>query len=507
MWGDEVYISTIQHEPPGVSVLIRVLFGAVLISFMVGMVPFIGAEGDDYGIMSGVAQMAHHGMDSRSSAYRYDVQPGSYLVTLFLHEATGFSVMDVFCGLTAFCGLAFVLLSAGFLSRITNISFPVCGLILLLFPEINAGAYYGNTVTIAAAAGMAALLVLSLRTGVRECAVAGALLGVALWLRLDAVLYAPAAVVLLYDGDRRRTLRRVAVVAGVTALVGGVLLLASDASPASVLHAVHNHEAVVDGIDDPVYKFTLNLRGYLLVFSVVAAELVLLGAVHFWKQKTLRMPILAAAGILPLVAAYAGVVTTPKYLYYTIPFWGLIACFSLPVIRRLWTKKTSRWGVGAALLVAGCLNIVNFGTQNTGFQPDRFTGAGLSVWLGPGFMVNTHDGPRLLTGAFYLPEFWNAYKSLQVEDYRQIQRRVETFQSDSSSVRVSKWGDRSAYNYVLASQGYEHSGTAGIFTDEVIETWNREGRTVLVIEDRSLPLSSSFTTRPRGIHHVQLQGR
>jgi hypothetical protein len=128
----------------------------------VGIFPCAPVEGDDMAISVGAHEMAEHG--STELAYRYDAQPGIYALTA-LGRLLGLPTHGAFCLLTAASFVAFVLLSALFVARVTGLAVPLCGVLLLLFQETWTSAYFANSNMPSAALIAGSLLVASRGTG------------------------------------------------------------------------------------------------------------------------------------------------------------------------------------------------------------------------------------------------------------------------------------------------------------------------------------------------------
>ena len=465
------------------------------VAFMsVGMLPFTGAEGDDYAIASGIAQIDRAGLASRSVAYRYDAQPGSYLVSLAVSRLTGASALNSLCAVSALAGIVFVLVSALFISRVTDLPVPVCGLVVLLFPESWAGAYYGNTVTIAAACGVCSLALLAADRRLQARLAAGALLGVAVWLRLDAALYGVAAVLLAQRESSRGFWRAAAPTLSVCGIVATALLVASDVSIPAVVAEFLRHQEIAHGggisVREDVF---IDLKSYLVFFTIPSAALVALGVIDLVQGRRGRRAALALAGIAPFALAYLGSLTTPKYLYYTIPFWAIVACHAWPVVRRQWHSARGR--AVLAIVAFAALAQAGVGVGRTG----EFISLGRPLWdgpvpvsLGPGRVANTHDGPRLLTGTAFLPFLWREYKMQQREFEREVSRSLDSSSSMTAEIRVPTWGDRAMYNYLLASRGSRHVRTVELRPAGSIEEWETRRGRYRVVEDHTVPEWHSF---------------
>jgi len=355
------------------------LFFALALAYTtVGIFPFAPVEGDGLAIAVGANELAAQG--TRSLAYRYDAQSGTYLMVA-AGRLVGLQAFTALSLLTGLSFVVFVLATSMLVARLTGLSAAACGLLLLLFPESYASAYYANSTMPAVALATCGLAAAS-RGRAGAPIVAGALVAVAAWIRFDMVLMMPALVVLLWRNLEGRA-KRLVVTAVVVVAVLSSLMMVSGASPIEILRAFSDHVSAFQSFAKTADNFTA-------VVTAVAAALIVLGlwqlvAGRRWWQLTV-----VAMGVAPTICAYGITLSTPKYLLGTLPFMTLLAASGIPWIRHA-TRR--RWALPllAALFLAQYV-----------FDP--------FVLLSIRHRINTHDGPRDRAHLLGVPMKWTSRK-------------------------------------------------------------------------------------------------
>ena len=448
------------------------IFAMMAIYYVLPVLPVTGVEGDDYAIAVGALRIARTGENTPGFTYRYDVQSGTYQALIWLHKATGVETLTLFCTLSALSAVAFVAFGMLLVSHLTKLPLPLSGVLLLIFPETPIEAYYGNSTIIAAALGLAGLYVLAARYGEFRLLLGGALLGIAVWMRFDAILLTPVVPVLLMsdDGDplaRWRAARvETAVVAVVVMAVAGALLWASGADMLRVFsatgaHRVHNY---------PLYAWFMNTVAFL---NVPVLGLLAIGLYVTVRRKAWCALAAAALGVAPVIVAYSGMLSTPKYYLYAVPFLALVAA---PAADTLFRPKTR-----AAKALAGVLLAF---TLVQALAPVDLSAIDRVVswrWIGPirGSMIRTDDHRRALTGTAYSPLMWLADKRRYARQHADITEAFATLPDSVDFYRVPpKWRELSHFRhrYVLMTLGYEFVGqelTPGV---RLVGTWRRGER-------------------------------
>lgn len=265
---------------------------------------------------------------------------------------------------------------------------PALGLLCcILFPPIFEAAYLPNDNMPSAALVCVAVLLFWTNPTILRTIVTGLLLGVAVLLRLDAVLIAPAFAILLLTEVRGWGARaiRAAIAGGIVAAIPIVVYRLCGLSFFDV-------SAVVDqGVrlwDRPQQALHNDLRTALLSFTALGGFAWLLGVVSFARLRRWRDLALAVAVPLFYVAAYRSQLVEGRYLLPLSPFILLAMAEGLRSVAAL----PGHWRTAALAGLA----------------------AGFVVWIVPPpsilppTLLADDEGPRFVIGRAWnpLPTLW-----------------------------------------------------------------------------------------------------
>lgn len=447
-------------------------FGLFLAYTTFGMLPIEPLEGDGLGIANGAHQLATVGLDNTTLAYRYPVQSGTYAVVALLHQIAGVNTYVLLALISAFAALLLVLASAALLHRITGFPVGACGLVLLLFQEAYTTGYYGNSTVVAGFLVIAALWNAAPARGLPRLLLSGLLLGLGIWMRFDAVLVAPALLLLVHRGNWRQTITRTALVAGVTVVVALAALTLSGSSLQNILNSVGGHRELVSGSGGSLMLLENNdLRSHVTFFTGLVLLLIGLGCFHLLRTRQWQTLGTICLGTLPLYAAYTGAITTPKYLVYLLPFFACLALYAAPELAALYARHRTL----AGLLLAGlCLlfvmqyvvgwefsssarpnlrkptpTLVRLFSMTTPLpRIERVTWA-----IGAGSSATTGDGRRLLSGVLFAPIFQHHLKQQDNAEIAKLRRYLAGNGGDYRILTTEYYSYQLVLHLLLA-QGY-----------------------------------------------------
>ena len=437
----------------------RLLVLGLALHFSRQVFPITAVEGDEQGIVNGVESWVRGSSDFGETSYLHAIQPGCYSLLFLLRESTGAPVLRIF-GLASAVGAGlFVVFASFLLADATSLRPAWVAVALLTLQEITAAAAYANANAIAGAVLMAALLLSRRADGALECALAGALLGAAGWLRLDSLLAAPAVLALRWS--RRGFPAAARETAGIAAAAALVLVTAFELTRLSPLDAWADFSRRPDFSGWGPFR----VRGPLVMGY--AASLVCAGGVAWLLARRLWRPLLLVfAGGAPSLIVYGGSLTTPKYLFYATPFLLLPGLLLLGHLLRPGGRDARlRMSVGGVLIGLQVSELL-FGVQTSSaafrrFDPlpsltlaRRTIGAKTaSVGLGPGEALPTDDGPRLRGGQFWSPALWRREKESM---RRECDRLDEVLgRPGSAAVVTSCYLSHQVLVHWLRSHGYK----------------------------------------------------
>ena len=372
----------------------RLAWGVFLVSLTYVCLPFFPlafSEGDDISISLGVYQYE----DQCGTPYKLHAQAGLYYLLSLTRSATGVDPQAAFGGWVLVGYALFVSFSAAFVSRVLKISFPLCGIALLLFPETYIASYYlnGNMV----AAGFLAVSLWAATCDNRRADVlAGLMFAIAIWIRIDALLLALVYPALLL-GPTLRQAARLLLVAACTAAALLVLYWLTGTS-LEALRATASHQRAT-------YADLLRtVQVYAVFFPTSVLALLAVGGGVLWRQRP-RLVAACVLAILPIAGAFGSSLTTPKYLLFGVPL------LALPVGAALVWFIESR-SPRAIFLAGACAGLM----------------AHQYLWFMPPMpaTVATADYPRLTDAVAATPLAWMHIKARQLAWQRTIRRELQT---------------------------------------------------------------------------------
>lgn len=404
-----------------------------------GIWPLSLFEGDGVSIAVGVNTYATQPFGDHPLSYRYSSQSFTYILIYYVSKILNQSPFQVFSTLSALATIGFILISISIIRRISGYPFALCGLFILSFQEGLTTAYYPNSNSIAAFLVMTGLVLLyntvhsvpifpkgSIHPRHRiRCLIdkplvvsclSAILISLGMLARLDSiVLLIPFLLVFFF----RSKINRYYLVALITFILLNFLwIVFLNVDLPNVLTATNQH---LEGS----YNWALILKSYLCFFSLFNVWCIGLGVYYLYSHKRIDVLVFALAGVTPIIAIYYRTMTTPKYLFYSLPFWGLLAIYSINGIKKLAPKAIK---ASIALTVFLVISQYIIGVTITSpiitssklpYTPDipnvfhlEFDQyqCFIDVSIGTGQALFTHDKYRLASGIFYFPAFWHTIK-------------------------------------------------------------------------------------------------
>jgi len=408
--------------------------------------------------------------------YRYDAQPGTYAIARMLHSSLGWDTLASLSLLGAMAAASFALFAAALVHRITRLSYPAAGLVVLSFQEVATAAYYVNSNVFA---GGFAIPALYLATRAEESRSpwaitlwVGLLLGLAGWMRSDVALIAPTCLFLFHRSSWRNAAIHTAL-AGICALMVFQILFHWSGGRLSNLIGFTQGHMVFESVGTPnlgiPWLGSTDIKSHIAFFSALNLLWIFWGVARLICSGSWRILAFCLAGFLPLYGIYFGHLTTPKYLYYTVPF---LACLAGTGILAIWnaSRPWRRAGVALSLLLLvgqyGLGLRVSFRSKpwvkdpplvlvrifSTGERGGRISKA--SLVLGSGSIVNTDDEHRLPSGSLFFPSAWRYQKTLQNRSFGKLEDYLETLPSERISLITGASRGWRILMYLLLKNGY-----------------------------------------------------
>lgn len=464
------------------SVWLFVVLVAALAWLSIGVFPLASIEGDGTGIAQGAHHLAEHGLSALEQTYRYEMQAGTYAPLVGADRLFGWDTFRLFSLLSAVSALALVLLSARWISRRTQLPLAACGLLMLLVEETWVSAFYPNSNVVAAAMMMLAWNFWSDARGMRSVLAGGVLFGLACWIRFDVILLAPAVPWVLPRDTWRVITKRTLVAAVAACLTALVAFWLSGARLGAIAGFYIHHE-------EQVGSWGLVMKSCLAMFSLVTVLLAVLGILRTAKNDRQEL-VLVAVATVPLVLLLRSSLTTPKYLLYLAPLAGMLMAQGVLLLQSL-----RGWAKGVLITVAAGLFVVQYllGLQieyTDGYHPQAYPTvlrlaelplkAGsirrVSLVLGAGATMSTHDSIRLSSGIGFANGSWRHYKQQTARVIDSIASYVQGSRASVIGIYVEEaWEVRQLVEQALIGKGYRLVDTPD---DALLSIWRKDDHEV-----------------------------
>ncbi|MBY0426213.1 MAG: hypothetical protein K2Q22_11295, partial [Cytophagales bacterium] len=117
--------------------------------------------------------------NSRKFCYRYDVQPGTFLINVGFQRLSGLNGFDNFSLISKVLGIISILIVFLIVSNICKVQFPLVGIIGFTFQELFINNYYPNSNSIAFLFYSISILILIYRKHYLNIIISGVLFGIA----------------------------------------------------------------------------------------------------------------------------------------------------------------------------------------------------------------------------------------------------------------------------------------------------------------------------------------
>ncbi len=451
-----------------------ILFLGLFAYQALGFFPIAPVESDGIGVANGVVEMAQQGLGKSKVAYNYWVQPGAYVIILFVYKITNADPFAIYSVLSAIACIGFVLIGAMLLSRLTNYPLPICGLILLLFQETLAGGYYANSTVLAAPLAFLSLYITANYRKWGPLFLAGVLMAAAGWIRIDVFLVAPACLVLLYDQNIKQAILKTIFVALVTVVFAGFLLNISGSgfdkilADTETIKGIQNY-SLVAADEKAGLEINHYIKTLIVFFPILIVLMSFTGLIHSLAGRQWKIIALCVMGVAPSLTAHFTTFDTPKRLYICLPLLALppLLCFNYFKERAPSTRWV--WGGLCTLLLVGQYLIgmtVDFANKPWSSKPYPQIAAfftwkpaveqvnQLSLVLGAGDVITTGDYLRLSSGLFWSPPFWFNEKKQFINNLNILKIYLKNTHPSALKVLATTHEMKQIVNMLLINDGY-----------------------------------------------------
>lgn len=469
------------------------------------MLPALSPQGpvecDSQQISVWAEQVARHGRGSNAHdlSYNYVGTPGTHLVLAGLRALLPVDALTLYGALGVLAGLTAWVLGAALAARLAGVAWPWAALALLTFQETLGGTAYPSSNMLAMVPLLASCLVALAHRTDRGALAAGALAGVAGWLRADAVLMVPILPLLLWDGGPVGPwLRRVAWLALGGTVVGLGAIVASGSGPLAI---VHHARKVLKPDEAPLtmaqWLISQSGMAHVAFFGAVHGLLLPLGLVRLAAQKSWQVLAIVVVGTLPAVVVLGAHLTTPKGYLYLLP---LLATAVL--VAGKWLVEPTGGPLRKSLAALAMLLLVGQGvvgvrvklaakpwaaepgpTWLTLFQQERSGAVSrVAVVIGAGTVLPTDDGPRLASGLWFAPAHWHAFKQQRVRIAETIRAYVRNPEAPFHRLFAGTCDGVTEGAWSLTLAGYKTVGAKPIRAPGRRMIWGRDGHTIEFVD-------------------------
>jgi hypothetical protein len=318
---------------------ILLVFAALLVARVFGIISVYFFEEDEASLAIGAAALV---ADTPGDLYRYTVQVGYYRLVEVLDYLFGGRISlipAIIKGLSAIAGaLVPVLGFFAFRNELSDRERWLVVFILAVNPILWRSSQYGNTAMVSTALATLGLVVLSNRASSSGKAAALTCFGLAVLVRADAVLLAPAVLALLYRNSSSiaAALKWSAGFLAAVAAVYGMVLIA-DPRADSAAGSIARHMASPG--PSMFWEFFLWAVGPIpLVFSLWGMRSTL-------DSRTRLLALVLLWGI-PTLGFYFRATTTPRYflnVMMPLAIAGAIGMAELTYRMQTWLRASTAW--------------------------------------------------------------------------------------------------------------------------------------------------------------------
>jgi hypothetical protein len=219
-----------------------ILFLGYLLYNCIGFFPIAPIEEDSNGIANGIQYADVAGKYQNIIAYRYAVQPGTYILVGYTRYLFGGDSLEVFAILCAIASIGSIFILMFWAGKLLGISPYICGIILLLFPESMAEGYYCNSNILAAIFVFFGFYILTKYPTFWAFLAASVLFSLGGWMRIDLLLILPACLILIRRNySWKRTLLYTSLISLAVLLITVLLLYLSGSNIPMIVTIAGDH--------------------------------------------------------------------------------------------------------------------------------------------------------------------------------------------------------------------------------------------------------------------------
>jgi hypothetical protein len=322
--------------------------------------------------------------------------------------------------------------------RWTNAPRIVVAAALLLIPGVAESSFFYNDTLFAAALGATALAVLSISPSLVASTISGMLFGAAVVARLDAVLLAPAVVLIGYE---RHGLGRAFWMRALVFTVGAVVpvILIPAALDVTILDIVRiTRYAIVLWGDG--FRPAQHAREVSLFLGIPAGILVALGCLGLARRRDYRRLLLLVGVPLLFNLVALGKIWQSRQLLPLTPFLTALVVLGWQHATSASHGRDRRSALEWTVILICALS-----------------------WIAPVFVVVNSDGPRAPYGRFWTPTLWRRWQIAASSNQAEIRALVDDPRTGSSAIITDTWDADRYLHLALQETGYHQLPSHRVF--------------------------------------------
>jgi len=476
------------------------------IYLLIGAFPVARFETDSMAIANACEQIRHTGVFAENvMGHSYHMQSGTYFIIITVSKIFNLSAFVSYSIITVVFALIFFFAASYFVSKISGYSIITIAIVLTLFQEMAALAYYPNSAVIAAAFFMTAFsIVLSTKLNPWKLALSGILLGLGAWCRIDVMFAFPSLFFLLLMRNKKfwLSLGQSASIGILCILVLSILMFAMHANLAGILGYKSDFSLKLYAMKNNLGLADIQLiRAHLGVFPALILLLMILGIAYLVRKKSWYILSLWLSSLVFYYLLGINNMVAPKHLSYYIPFHMLLVMAGIDLFRKMKNpgKKifTSvfvflfvfQYVIGLRVSLAGfpymerkystlCPEptLLRLGTFKTGYSP----APSLSLVFGTGIKIATSDEFLASSGILYHPLMWHDQKKIFSESYRTLVNSLVYSEKDSIDILVTDGSTQFVVNTLLSNGFLLVSSDSLMLKDEYSINFKRNNKSVTV---------------------------
>lgn len=451
------------------------LLGLIFIYYLIGIFPITRFETDSVAIANACEEMIQSGrFEENVLGHSYDMQTGTYFLTVYFAKIFGLSAFDSYSVLTIIFSFVYWIFLFLLLRKITNANPVVIIIILFLFQEISILSYYANSAVMASAFWMIAFYILWIRNDNISFIISSLLLSLAMWFRVDVAFAFPSVLLLFYmkNNTVAPSLIKAFILAILVVFTNLFLMYLMNANLAGIFQYTETHGELFS-TEHNIGLLDLHvIKAHAAYFSALLLFLIFVGIVFLLVKKNFTPVLFLISGVIFYYLLGINNTIAPKHLSYFTFFWCVIILMGLNYYKILkpFTKKLLI-SIGILLFFTQYLIGVRVDIGSIPYQFDRYSTLNpeptllslgsielnkssvqnIEVVIGAGTKISTADELSASSGLIFSPIMWNMQKEGLYESFNKLSDIIHFSKEDTLFLIVADGSTQFVINNLLSN--------------------------------------------------------